>query len=1734
MNITKKHISNLPTAFFRIVVLLLLMVTRVCGTLADDLSVYTNVTGYESYNHIFFNFKNNDPSLLPTSGDVRYREDYGLYNFSSGRRSVTVPIPVTNGDLLVLQDYTDSNTTINRGTENTSLSSSTGFRCFEISEDADDVTFSFDRSKCIVAVLLLSQKYFYMVNASDGTNTIKTLTMGKVTAGESVTIAYPQYILNGNTLYNIVNNGTGDYYRKTITPNTASYIETLNYTSGTVSNVVYYQEAEDVPGVTVVDYTNRASYGRVAHTEGVANYFKATTLGTGAYKIFLRGLNGNNDPRQASFKVGDIEVFNFSITQGTNQTGNSSVFQASSSSPLSLSCDRGTAGIDWYYIQAILAYKEPGSTIEVGETNKRPDLFWYGTVPTFTSSNVAVATVTTDGITAVHNGTAVITAKQTIDGVEYYTTHTVTVTGETLATTTFSYDEANKIETYNITGDGALPEYDDCTTINIGYGSTDEIQVASGTLAHCIDAYGFWHAHLNSSGIPDMGTYYILRPKLGYHGKITINAYVGDDNGMRNAIRLVREDGTIQERITNIQSYTTDYSFNLELIDGQTYYLMAETGDMSGAMNGAYSNLQLHSITFTQSSYVNTSEVIEIPDGGSYSIDISGTGMSSPTYSIVNTYGDLTGSVSINPTTGQLSGINAGGAIRVGLTKDGYTCYHLVTVAYPATEYPGHMWDFNIEGKPMTTAAVLRTVPVPPNTALGNSGDTWTSLYKVDTGSYTRAPEWRLNRAINGDNVLVVPETAGLLFNTGGHGFYMRNDDEMFRHVGIHDIGASFTIPYLKAGDIVELNWKHDAGDNGSKFSAKNLKDLRYKTIPEDDTFLITESAERDMYNHVGRYSFIVSTDGDVTFTLKDAGYTDILSIRIYKGPYRSTMLNIDLKDRQDGDITPTELLLDNEVGGKGFTYNYCNQLYSTATGPAMYVLKGYRKQTDESQALGVDYDHTGCVTGTDASRNFDDQGHARFIQHTDEDAYPVSEAEKARLYELRKHLVGLEMYNKPWQSQNNSYNDGVIKARSGWGKVTIRMNNYTNDMKYVIGYTNDYTLTFGSAPHQKYPYTWDFTKISAGIATAQSDNAFNSIYKKDGVAADESDQYSTNWIKRAANGTYTLNTDNRGDDGSQYVPGAILVTTDRALSKYTVNNNETAVYARDELDGLGFNGQVTINPLPAINASARKTSRAMGANSLLSYRMDDENYAVNSSLTAGSGTITFGADKREAKPLAACGYGYKCDGDVGTTKYVLLQLSRALVVGDVILIRAFATSTPNGRDYGLSLYESTSSTSPWATMYLTGVKNHEETLCHVVTTGDALIGKQNIYVFRATGKSTYITEIEVLDGNFRMNDGEPMHCDSEVTLTIPDLNDGVQDWIYISSSTQPSVVTNATLVTDAAGGGPDANQSPEVEDVNTHVYKYKVNSNSKVNSNITFAAGTNIYKIGVTHILKDIHQVGSTGWATEIRNQDIDHELIGYFTKNDVNAYTVTYDSYDLNTATVALTPINEDGYVPKKTGIVMKLDNVTGLPNANDGKNVPLFYPSYTRPATTTPVDFSTNNRMYNVNAGIDDDNRNYFETIDVDNVNYTKFVLTNVHWTYTLNNNTGHWSSSDEADAAGFYRLHIWGDDKDIMPAHNAFLLIPTENLPVALWNQSSNARRRNTIAIRTAWGEETGIEDIELTPGLATDEGNTAEDGVWYTLSGVKLPKRPTKEGLYVWRSVEGGNNGKTVFVNPRDR
>ena len=1172
-----------------------------------------------------------------------------------------------------------------------------------------------------------------------------------------------------------------------------------------------------------------------------------------------------------------------------------------------------------------------------------------------------------------------------------------------------------------------------------------------------IDGNGYNFGNIDNSGTM-WGTVYKIETTSAK--KLHVTGYFTDNS--RNAILYL--DGTQQGTITNPGNGTLA-SGTFDLQAGKTYYLYAQQ----------YATFALKSLSYTDAYFAQSYAITAIPADGHYQQTV--TDMAAPVYSIVGVAGDLVGKgVTINSSTGQLSGITAGGAIKVQATGGGKTVYYVLTVAYPATDYPGHVWNFYEVLGGLNTSDGLKAVPVPVTTTTDNNGDVWTAIFKNPTGE-GRNPQWYHNNPVIGDNAFIVEETAGLVFHTGYQRFYLRNDEGEFTRVGIRDYNSSFTIPRLQEGDIVEIMWRHDASGSGSRFTATNVTDLRGKAVNEE--FEITESAERTITRFVGYYSFI-ATGGDVTFTLRDNGNCDIQSIRIYKGPYRTTMRDINLSGNAPA---PTTMLLDNAQ--QGYTFNYCNQLYSTATGPAMYVLKGYRKYNGGG-TLGVDYDHTGCVTGANPAYNPD------FF--TDEDAYPVTEAESARLYELRKNIVGLEMYNDTWQSSNNSYNNGVIKATSGWGKVTIRMNNYTNDMKYLIGYTNDYTLTIGSAPHQTYPYTWDFTKIAGQGVTGRSDNVLYSI-EDEGSDSNFSGQAPTNWIKNG-NGQFTLNTDNGDDMGSQYVPGAVLVTQDRALSRFNGAEYDDK-WAKDELDGLGFDGTITmhVDHLPSDVASGwSRTSVADMREPMLSFRItdyatfnriggtDDEPIGTWSNPAtlqeAGNGLVQIHANVRIDESSIPHG-GIGCRLDDGETMYIRLIPSSPLQAGDIITVTAY--NAYNNLDAGIRFCRTASSSDVAQSRMLSG---HlvEETISYTVATNDGLDGRTDFYLYRNTN-TVHVTAVEITRSASAVPDLDwSIYTLTNTTVTVPDLNaGGKQDWIYVSSTVKPVSVTNATEVTDVTIGSLDAN---------TGVYKYKVSDAGP--SLITFAAGTKIYKIGVTDIMKEMHPVGNIGWATESRDHSIDHGLTGYFTSNDANAYTVCYDSYDLQTATVALTPIEETGYVPASTGIVLRQDNNV----ASETYQVPLFYPSYTREAATVADD--------NMMVPVIDGGRQYLEV----NNGKQKFILTNVHWTYTRSSGWG--PKITETDAAGFYRLHVWGnEEKDMLPDNCAYLGVPEGELPIAVWDNSSSGApsRKNTIGIRDG-SESTSISE----KGIVKSEQPDAAP--WYDLSGRLLPAAPHQPGIYI--------------------
>ena len=155
----------------------------------------------------------------------------------------------------------------------------------------------------------------------------------------------------------------------------------------------------------------------------------------------------------------------------------------------------------------------------------------------------------------------------------------------------------------------------------------------------------------------------------------------------------------------------------------------------------------------------------------------------------------------------------------------------------------------------------------------------------------------------------------------------------------------------------------------------------------------------------------------------------------------------------------------------------------------------------------------------------------------------------------------------------------------------------------------------------------------------------------------------------------------------------------------------------------------------------------AQAQESLLSYTMDNENYAAQTDLVAGNGTIYFGTDKRETTAVAACGYGWKSDGNPGSTstKYVKLVPSRAFAAGDIITVKCYCTSNDKG---GVYIYDSRDGTKLLASYDIpTKSKNLEMTYEYTIQQGDAIIGLEEIYLYRKTDESTFFTEFEVTSG---------------------------------------------------------------------------------------------------------------------------------------------------------------------------------------------------------------------------------------------------------------------------------------------------------------------------------------------------------------------------------------------------
>ena len=123
-------------------------------------------------------------------------------------------------------------------------------------------------------------------NYSVVTNLGTTITSGSLSAGESVTFSYPEYILQGDLLNRTsLRNATGDgYYKYTLTPQQDGEELVIEYEPA-IEDVVYFSEAEDIIGASVNDRNNTDIRCSNALGAIFPEDVTITTLPAGAYKV---------------------------------------------------------------------------------------------------------------------------------------------------------------------------------------------------------------------------------------------------------------------------------------------------------------------------------------------------------------------------------------------------------------------------------------------------------------------------------------------------------------------------------------------------------------------------------------------------------------------------------------------------------------------------------------------------------------------------------------------------------------------------------------------------------------------------------------------------------------------------------------------------------------------------------------------------------------------------------------------------------------------------------------------------------------------------------------------------------------------------------------------------------------------------------------------------------------------------------------------------------------------------------------------------------------------------------------------------------------------------------------------------------------------------------------------------------------------------------------------------------
>ena len=817
-------------------------------------------------------------------------------------------------------------------------------------------------------------------------------------------------------------------------------------------------------------------------------------------------------------------------------------------------------------------YFEPGTyTANIQDYNQftEPTLHYpAGATVVYSSNDQKKANILLDN-NVVFRGTGIVTINATVTykGVEFLAQYNVTVNAP-------QAEPVINGNTCTLSGDGRLnPQFANVPGITMEFGNiymgdpnknTTIVQTFHGNLyASTIDQNGYRHIWWGNNGIPYQGSFYIFKPTVNG----TLKVWVSNNTSGKTAYLIDSDNPSTRISETNLGIATSNSpdQVTATLRAGKTYYLCT-----SGE------TLLLNKFSYEPSFKFSANSATVANGTTSYSdISLEG-GVSGNVEYTTECYGNIE-SATVDNNSGHITNItyyndaDRGGAVVVHATCEAGTATYVLTVAYNQ-----HLWDFT---RTISTSKPHGT-PLEPKDILdelNNNNKKWAVDYKVreydevDGKKYFR----RLNvpvicnaDAIDGTNADYNEYTAGLTIKAGAKSFgsnakigdaYYDSDGHIYnvnalglpasevieaRILTLYQ-GATLTIPNLAKGQYVRIKWQRYVEGKGDKITLHNLSDLKWTPMdtPNTPTDFAYVNNIRQGRSGQGYHVFRVKDNGPVSFTVADDGWLNIYSIQVSNNFLDDNCWN-DMQKMAGSmdteltfpDATVYTSLTNEEISNGTTSYSWTAQgasLLGQQNISVKYFLEG-------KDGGGISPTLSGTTVSNVVTKNngkvvfsstFKPVGHGQLVAVSEGFTYQVTDAqfdvsdiEHAKIYylDLQRTLItvnetGSTAQNYPytWDFTNISattVNDRLLKDQGYWsGNAT---DGFTPTKTYQDAFTENTEITTYQTGYQ----LWDRSEtVSAG-------NDYYGLAEFDGIGFNTNpvDGYSTSLtsIKITTDGT--------------------------------------------------------------------------------------------------------------------------------------------------------------------------------------------------------------------------------------------------------------------------------------------------------------------------------------------------------------------------------------------------------------------------------------------------------------------------------------------------------------------------------------------------------------------------------------------------------------------------------------